>query len=1012
MSQRVQPWDPMFCHDVNYYTVFLLLQVKQRISFSRLAERQQNPSNSRHHQSTIMKWVLPLLFATSLIGHAARVPWTSNAVKGSPEPPSPYVVERLYPELDIQRPVDLTYAPDNEDLFIATERAQIWHVDTSVSPPTQHLLADIRDHHESANNVLGFTFHPDFQRNRYIYINFNVGGEGDLGAHIARFEVTEERPFKLIQESKKIIIRWPSGGHNGCTLAFGPDGYLYFSTGDGASPDPPDGRFLTGQDISDIMGSIQRIDVDRESDGLPYAIPHDNPFVNHKTARPEVWAFGFRNPFRMAFDQRTGELWAGDVGWEQWEMIYLIRRGGNYGWSATEGPNPNVVKNSLRGPGPILQPMASHSHNEAASMTGGQVYYGDRLADLHGAYIYGDWETGRIWALRNRADTVTSHQELCDTSLKPVSFALDPQGELLILDHNSGIYILTPNPHQETQTDFPTRLSETGLFTSTPDLKPAAGTIPYEPVAPMWNDHAQATWLLGLPGAEAMAQRGGVQDIAGANWFFPTNTVIARTLSLKLDLNDPSTERPIETQLLHWNGQAWNPYTYQWNADQTDAELVPKNGNSEKLTVTDKNAPGGIREINWRFHSRSECQRCHNVWSGEPLTLNRLQLGTGDQSAMEQFVQNGALANANSRQGRRGRRGQGGALVNPYDKTHSVESRARSWLHVNCGSCHTFGAGGGIPAQFNIDKRLAEARALDTAPTRGTFDLPDAKILSSGDPHRSAVVYRISTEGAGHMPQIGSRLVDEEGIAVVIEWLESLPSETNDPTKADIDRSAQLAVSNPSEENLSKLLQDTRGSLALMQAGLMASSDSELRTRTAQLAKAHDQVFVRELFQHWLEPGERRQTLGTDIHPQTILSLSGDPARGQLLFFGASQCFTCHQLNGQGQAFGQDLKESATRYDRDAMLDHILNPSKTVAPEYRSISITLEDDTELSGLIREQSETNLVLVDTTLKEHRIAKETILDRFESSLSAMPEGLLAAMTAQEAADLLSYLISLKP
>ena len=593
-----------------------------------------------------------------------------------------------------------------------------------------------------------------------------------------------------------------------------------------------------------------------------------------------------------------------------------------------------------------------------------------------------------------------------------MSFALDPKGELLILDHNSGIYILQPNSAKDTQSGFPTRLSETGLFASTPDLTPAKGTIPYQPVAPMWNDHAKAQWLLGLPGTEAMAQRGGVQDIAGANWYFPTNTVIARTLTLKMDFSDPSTERPIETQLLHWNGQAWNPYTYQWNEEQTDAELVPKTGGSETITVTDKDVPGGVRKINWRFHSRSECQRCHNVWSGEPLTLNSLQLGSGDQSSMEQFVQLGAIEKASNRRERRGRRGPNASLVNPYDRNHPIESRARSWLHVNCGSCHSFGAGGGIAAQFNIDKRLSEARAVDESPTRGTFNLPDAKVLASGDPHRSAVVYRISTEGAGHMPQIGSRLVDEEGVAIVMEWLTSLSDQGDGANGISLVDSARAAVQPPSEEQIKDLLKDTRGSLALMQAGLETEGDSPFRSAIAQLAKTQDDVFVRELFQHWLPASERRLTLGSDIDPSHILSLPGDAARGQELFFGASQCATCHRVNGLGTNFGPDLVQSASRYEREALLDHILNPSMTVDATYRAVSVTLEDDTEYTGLIRGETENEILLIDTALNEHRIPKADVFDRFESSLSTMPQGLLASLTAQEAADLVSYLASLKP
>ncbi len=955
-----------------------------------------------------MKWFITIWLASVTVLNAERIPWTSGNVQGSPEPPSPYTVERLFPELEIQRPVEFMFAPGSQDLFIATERAQIWHVDTTTSPANQHLVADMKEHFEKPGNVLGFAFHPKFDQNRFIFINYNEGGQEDLGAHIARFEVTEERPYKLISESKKVLIQWPAGGHNGCTLAFGPDGYLYFSTGDGAVPDPPDSRYYTGQDNSDIMASIQRIDVDREADGKPYAIPPDNPFINQINTRPEIWAFGFRNPFRMAFDQRSGELWVGDVGWEQWEMIYYIRRGGNYGWAATEGPNPRVLTDIERAPGPILPPMMAHPHSEAASMTGGQVYYGSRYPDLHGAYVYGDWETGRIWALRNRADQIVSHRELCDTSLKPVSFALDPQGELLILDHNSGIYGLVPNDSKTSDAPFPTQLSQTGLFSTLNPLTPAPGTSPYEPIAPMWNDHATAEWLLAIPGDGSMARRGGVRDIAGDNWFYPTNTVLARTLSLQLDLADPKTSQRVETQMLHWDGQEWNPYTYRWNEEQTDAELVAKEGSSTQFTVSDPSAAGGIREIPWKFHSRSECLRCHNVWSGIPITMNPLQLGRGEGSELERFTQLGLMDSTEPGR-RRGRRGNSNTpLVNPYDESHPTTARARSWLHVNCGSCHIFGAGGGIQSQFDIGKRLEDARSINVDPTRGTFGISAPKVLAPGNPYRSVVAYRISTEGAGHMPQIGSRLVDERGIAVVMEWLMTMESDSDAQEIAD--RSSKAIATN-AEADVTPLLQSTEGSLALMHRALAESADSTLRTSIARLAKSENNPFVSGLFEHWLAPDERKETLGTDIKPSDILELEGDPLHGEELFFGSTQCYTCHQLNGQGRPFGPDLKLSAARYDREALLDQVLYPSSAIAPEYTSVSITLEDDTEISGLVRGETETQLTILDSNTTEHTIEKEKIFFRTNSRLSAMPEGLLAPLSAQEAADLISYLTSLK-
>ena len=155
-----------------------------------------------------------------------------------------------------------------------------------------------------------------------------------------------------------------------------------------------------------MLSSILRIDVNRSESGKSYRIPPDNPFVNTPGVRPEIWAFGFRNPWKMSFDRKSGDLWVGDVGWELWEMIYKVKRGGNYGWSVMEGPQPVNVE-ARRGPTSILPPLKAHPHSEAASITGGYVYHGRRLPGLTGAYLYGDWLTGIIWGLRVQGETIT-----------------------------------------------------------------------------------------------------------------------------------------------------------------------------------------------------------------------------------------------------------------------------------------------------------------------------------------------------------------------------------------------------------------------------------------------------------------------------------------------------------------------------------------------------------------------------------------------------------------------------
>lgn len=942
-----------------------------------------------------------------------RVSWTSSRIRGAPEPPRPYVAEPAFPRVKHELPLVLAQPPGIDRLFVGEQNGRV--VSFPIDPDVDRVdvAIDLAERPTRCEALYGLAFHPRFAENRQVFLCYVTRTGDPDGTRVSRFKVTADQPPRIDRTSEEVIITWLGGGHNGGCLDFGTDGFLYISTGDGEGPSPPD-VLLTGQDLTDLLSSILRIDVDHAENGRAYRVPPDNPFVSLAGARPEIWAYGFRNPWRMSIDRRTGALWVGDVGWDLWEMIYRVERGGNYGWSATEGPQP-VRPDGPRGPTPILPPTVAHPHSEAASITGGYVYHGTRLPELAGAYVYGDYQSGKIWAFREGGEPNAKPLELADTGIRLASFGEDQSGELYLVehDHTNQIYRLVPNPAPAPTHPFPRHLSETGLFASTVDHTPARGVIPYVINAAAWADGTTAERWLAIPGDGRIVSQEG-------RWKLPEGSVLARTVSI-VDVSGRS--RRLETQILHLEESAWRPYTYVWNDEQSDGELVSAEGMRRVVSLADPASADGTRLWTYRIPARSECALCHNPWveaqttifgrqSASPLGFDRSQLDRrmlgSAVNQLEHLAELGVLD--------RSEPGSGSTqpLADPYDEHADLGARARSYLHVNCSHCHQFNAGGSATIVLGANVPLAETKTINERPTQGTFGNEGARIIAPGSPERSVLLYRLAKTGSGHMPRAGSTLVDVAGVRLMTRWIESLAPGTS----AHAPKLARLHDANGKEDICKQLISDlaetTSGALALACALDRGGLDESVTSQAAALARTHPRTEVRDLLERFLPWSERGERLGDGFDMEQLVATPGDADRGLRWFYSeaaSSACRSCHTVEEQGANVGPNLKGIGAKYSPRDLLKHIVQPSLAVDPAYATHVIAISDGRILSGRIAERDERRLVLIDAKDQRTVVPVDQVEQESTAPTSLMPEGLLRDLTAQEAADLLAYLNSLR-
>lgn len=356
---------------------------------------------------------------------------------GQTTPTYTYDIENAFPNLSFSDPVGIYDTGDGTDrLFVVEKGGKIYVINNTPSTSVKLIFLDVSLEVSSTGErgLLGLAFHPDYGSNGYFYVYYTKTGSGD--SKISRFKVDNSN-VNLANASSEFTIKeiaQPFANHNGGQIAFGPDGYLYIALGDGGSFGDPSGH---GQNRMSLLGTILRIDVDL---GSPYIIPSDNPFEGNSDGyAEEIFAFGFRNPWRFSFDPISGTLFAGDAGESSREEINIVKNGSNYGWSTKEGsldydPGTNVTE--------MVEPLYEYNHSLGVAIIGGFVYRGSVLTGLTGKYVYGDWGSGRIWALTFSGETTTNNTELVDTTLQLLSFGVDSNNELYICATDGNIYKL------------------------------------------------------------------------------------------------------------------------------------------------------------------------------------------------------------------------------------------------------------------------------------------------------------------------------------------------------------------------------------------------------------------------------------------------------------------------------------------------------------------------------------------------------------------------------------------
>lgn len=707
--------------------------------------------------------------------------------------------------------VGLCAVPDSKELCVWEREGRIWTFENSPGVTRKKLILDLHDRCQGWDDsgLLGVAFHPGFATNHFVFVYYTAVAPGTVVGdpnnrpnpiltdtyhdRLSRF--TLDANSVAIPNSETVLIDLTNQTiwHDGGGMFFHPqNGFLYLTIGDNSVGDNDQ---LVNKSL---YSGVLRIDVDCRGGNIShpirrqplngyttnYFIPNDNPFVGQPNALEEFFCIGLRSPDHMAIDPPTGRIFISDVGESSREEIDVIETnesGLNFEWNKIEGKQGHLTPPFI---GIDKPPILDYPHSDGRAVIGGHVYRGKKFAhDLGGKYIFGDNVMRTIWAM-DETTTPVKKDVLCVmpkgngpnsgadyTGLS--AFGTDADGEIYFCQMSSiGGHIYTlqrggPPPGRP----IPKLLSQTGAFKDLKNLMPHDFLVPYDVNTPLWSDGAVKLRWMALPDDSK------IHFQSNGEWKFPVGTVFVKNFSMPVDDTNPKVLRRLETRLLvrDADGTVYGG-SYKWRPDLSDADLVEAGTNE---TIRIKTATG-TRAQTWFYPGRQDCLTCHTPASGGVLGVKTRQLNrdfTYPDGVTDNQLRTWSHAGLFDVT-------LADKEIAVFDKMVAItntraplELRARSYLDANCAQCHRPGA---VESFFDarFDTPLKNQNLIN-GPVANQFGLAGAKIIVPGDTNKSILFRRISIIGGEQMPPLAKNAVDKNAVAVMANWIQSLPHKSS-----------------------------------------------------------------------------------------------------------------------------------------------------------------------------------------------------------------------------------------